>query len=94
MSIERHKPARLPFVKDLIASQLMIDPGEHGPKFLGRDQTKHIPDSIGSGLVRTHQAIHRLGTRSSNSIALRLPRCIANIAKALIQIAEVGILGL
>jgi len=61
MPIERHKPPRPRFVKDLIATQLMVDPGEHGSKFLGRDQTKHIPDSIGAWLVRTYQAIQSLG---------------------------------
>ena len=39
----------------------MVDPGEHGPKVLGRNQTTHIPDSIGAGLGRTHQAIQSLG---------------------------------
>jgi hypothetical protein len=60
MSIEGHKPPRPPFVKDLVATQSMIDPAEHGPKSLGWNQTKHIPDSIGAGLDRTHQSIQSL----------------------------------
>jgi hypothetical protein len=61
MPIERHKPPRPRFIKDLIATQLMIDPAEHGPKILGRNQTKDIPDSIGAGFGRTHHAIQPLG---------------------------------
>jgi hypothetical protein len=60
MSIEGHKSPWPCFVKDLIATQLMIDPGEHRPKILGRNQTKHIPDSIGAGLGRTQEAIQSL----------------------------------
>ena len=61
MPIERDKPPWSCFIKDFIATQLMIDPAEHGPKFLGGDQTKDIPDSVSAWFVRTHQAIQSLG---------------------------------
>jgi hypothetical protein len=48
-------------VKDLITTQAMIDPTEQGPKILGGNQTKYIPDSIGAGFGRTYQAIQSLG---------------------------------
>jgi hypothetical protein len=60
MSIEGYKPPPPPFVKDLVATKLTIDPAEHGPKILGRNQTKHISYSISAGLGPTHQAIQSL----------------------------------
>jgi hypothetical protein len=61
MPIERYKPPRPCFVKHLVATQLMIDPGQHDPKLLGWDQTKDIPNSVSAWLVWTHETIQSLG---------------------------------
>jgi len=90
MSIERRKPPRPCFVKDLIATQLMIDPGEPWSEDPRAESDKYIRDSIGAGLVRTHQAIQSLRDAQFRFNRIEAATVHRNIAKALIQIAESG----